>query len=89
MVENGAQLVEVLPREAYEAEHLPRAITIPLQQLERQTMAAITQAAKAGYTHVWVHQIGPDQAGFFPVLRPRGLAQAPVVVSNSPWVCTP
>jgi hypothetical protein len=28
MVENGAQLVEVLPREAYEAEHLPRAITI-------------------------------------------------------------
>jgi hypothetical protein len=28
-------------------------------------IAAITQAAKAGYTHVWVHQIGPDQAGFF------------------------
>ena len=27
--------------------------------------AAITQAAEAGYTHVWVHQIGPDQAGFF------------------------
>ena len=65
MVENGAQLVEGFLREAYEAEHLPRAITIPLQQLERQTMAAITPAAKAGYTHVWVHQIGPDQAGFF------------------------
>jgi G6PDH family F420-dependent oxidoreductase len=28
-------------------------------------IAAITQAAAAGYTHVWVHQIGPDQAGFF------------------------
>ena len=28
-------------------------------------MAAITQAAEAGYTHVWVHQIGPDQTGFF------------------------
>ena len=28
-------------------------------------IAAITQAAEAGYTHVWVHQIGPDQAGFF------------------------
>ena len=28
-------------------------------------IAAITQAAEAGYTHVWVHQIGPDQADFF------------------------
>jgi G6PDH family F420-dependent oxidoreductase len=28
-------------------------------------IAAITQAAEAGYTHVWVHQIGPDQEGFF------------------------
>lgn len=28
-------------------------------------VAAITRAAEAGYTHVWVHQIGPDQAGFF------------------------
>lgn len=27
-------------------------------------LAAITQAAEAGYTHVWLHQIGPDQAGF-------------------------
>jgi hypothetical protein len=31
----------------------------------RRHVAAITQAAEAGYTHVWVHQIGPDQAGFF------------------------
>ena len=43
MVEDGAQLVEVLPREAYEAEHLPRAINIPLQQLDRQTTAALQQ----------------------------------------------
>lgn len=28
-------------------------------------IAAITQAAEVGYTHVWIHQIGPDQAGFF------------------------
>lgn len=28
-------------------------------------IAAITQAVEAGYTHVWVHQIGPDQEGFF------------------------
>jgi G6PDH family F420-dependent oxidoreductase len=27
-------------------------------------LAAITQAAEAGYTQVWLHQIRPDQAGF-------------------------
>jgi rhodanese-related sulfurtransferase len=43
MVEDGAQLVEVLPVEAYEAEHLPRAMNIPLQQLDRQTVAALQQ----------------------------------------------
>jgi G6PDH family F420-dependent oxidoreductase len=32
-------------------------------------IAAITQAAEAGYTHVWIHQIGPDQAGFFQFYR--------------------
>ena len=43
MVEDGAQLVEVLPQEEYEAEHLPRAIHIPLQQLDRQTTASLQQ----------------------------------------------
>ena len=43
MVEAGGQLVEVLPREEYEAEHLPRALNIPLQQLDRQTTAPLQQ----------------------------------------------
>ena len=43
MVEDGAQLVEVLPREAYEAEHLPGALNIPLPQLDRQTTAPLQQ----------------------------------------------
>jgi len=43
MVESGVQLVEVLPVEEYEAEHLPRAINIPLQQLNRQTIAPLQQ----------------------------------------------
>ena len=30
--EEGAQLVDVLPREEYEDEHLPRAINIPLKE---------------------------------------------------------
>jgi phage shock protein E len=32
----GAQLVEVLPREDYEEEHLPGAISIPLKELYRE-----------------------------------------------------
>ena len=40
MVAGGAALIEVLPAEAYEAEHLPGAINIPLPQLDRQTTAA-------------------------------------------------
>ena len=43
MVAGGAQLVEVLPAEEYEAEHLPGAINIPLPQLNRQTTAALQQ----------------------------------------------
>jgi phage shock protein E len=43
MVEDGAQLVEVLPREEYEAEHLPGALNIPLPQLDRQTTAPLQQ----------------------------------------------
>lgn len=30
----------------------------------RRYLAAVEQAAKAGYTHVCLHQIGPEQAGF-------------------------
>jgi hypothetical protein len=52
-------------------------------------IAAITQAAKAGYTHVWVHQIGPDQAGFFQFYAHEVLPKLRELVSNSPWVCTP
>jgi rhodanese-related sulfurtransferase len=37
LVAEGAQLVEVLPAEGYENEHLPDAINIPLKQLNRET----------------------------------------------------
>jgi phage shock protein E len=43
MVIDGAALVEVLPAEEYEAEHLPGAINIPLPQLDRQTTAVFQQ----------------------------------------------
>jgi rhodanese-related sulfurtransferase len=37
LLEDGAQLVEVLPREEYAEEHLPGAINIPLKQLDRDS----------------------------------------------------
>jgi rhodanese-related sulfurtransferase len=37
LVENGAQLVDVLPSKDYENEHLPGAINIPLTRLNRET----------------------------------------------------
>jgi rhodanese-related sulfurtransferase len=32
----GAQVVEVLPREEFEADHLPGAISLPLRSLETE-----------------------------------------------------
>lgn len=34
LLDEGAQLVEVLPREDYEHEHLPGARSIPLKELD-------------------------------------------------------
>jgi phage shock protein E len=43
MVTGGVPLVDVLPAEEYEAEHLPGAINIPLPQLDRQTTVVLQQ----------------------------------------------
>jgi rhodanese-related sulfurtransferase len=37
MREEGAQLVEVLPSDEYEDEHLPNAINIPLKTLDGES----------------------------------------------------
>jgi rhodanese-related sulfurtransferase len=36
LLAKGAQLVVVLPREEYEEEHLPGAISLPLTELDRR-----------------------------------------------------
>jgi rhodanese-related sulfurtransferase len=35
LVKTGAQLVEVLPADEYDEEHLPGAINIPLKEIDR------------------------------------------------------
>ena len=44
LVREGAQLVEVLPNEEYEDEHLPGAINIPLKELNATTTAGLDRA---------------------------------------------
>jgi rhodanese-related sulfurtransferase len=41
LLADGAQLVEVLPQEDYEDEHLPGAINIPLKTLDAETANAL------------------------------------------------
>ncbi len=45
LLEEGAQLVDVLLREEYEDEHLPGAINIPLRELDRGTTARLKRNA--------------------------------------------
>jgi rhodanese-related sulfurtransferase len=45
LVDVGVQLVDVLPREEYEDEHLPGAINIPLKELHRKTAARLRRDA--------------------------------------------
>jgi rhodanese-related sulfurtransferase len=45
LVDEGAQLVDVLPREEYEDDHLPGAINIPLKELDRETTAKLRRDA--------------------------------------------
>lgn len=42
--QEGAQLVEVLPRAEYDEEHLPGASSLPLKQLSAATAAALDLA---------------------------------------------
>jgi rhodanese-related sulfurtransferase len=44
LVADGAQLVEVLPREEYETKHLPSAISIPLRELGDRAVAELDRA---------------------------------------------
>ncbi len=41
LIENGAQLVDVLPKPEYEAQHIPGAISLPLRQLTAETVEVL------------------------------------------------
>jgi rhodanese-related sulfurtransferase len=41
LMDRGAQLVEVLPQEEYDEEHLPGAVNIPVKKLDADTTARL------------------------------------------------
>jgi rhodanese-related sulfurtransferase len=51
----GAQLVEVLPREEFEEEHLPGATNIPLKQITEQATASLDKARPV-IVYCWDYQ---------------------------------
>lgn len=50
--EEGAQLVEVLPAEEYEDEHLPGAINIPLRRIDREALGRLDRT-RAVIVYCW------------------------------------
>jgi rhodanese-related sulfurtransferase len=42
LLRRGAQLVEVLPADEYEEEHLPGALNIPLKELDATTVRRLS-----------------------------------------------
>jgi rhodanese-related sulfurtransferase len=45
LIEQGIQLVEVLPRNEYEEEHLPAAINLPLRRIETEAASTLDRAS--------------------------------------------
>jgi rhodanese-related sulfurtransferase len=52
LIDEGAQLVEVLPEREFEEEHLPGAINLPLKRLNAETGAALDRS-KAVVVYCW------------------------------------
>lgn len=53
LVADGAQLVEVLPREEYEEEHLPNALHLPLKSLSASSAASVIDSARPVIVYCW------------------------------------
>jgi rhodanese-related sulfurtransferase len=52
LLDQGAQLVEVLPPDEFEEEHLPGAVNLPLRRLEEQA-AAVLDRHRAVVVYCW------------------------------------
>jgi rhodanese-related sulfurtransferase len=53
LLDRGAQLVEVLPREEYEELHLPDALNLPLKELDTERAGALLDRSRAVVVYCW------------------------------------
>ena len=54
LLDGGGQLLEVLPREEYEEQHLPGAVSLPLKELDADAVAvAGLSRDKAAIVYCW------------------------------------
>ena len=54
LIGQGAQLVEVLPADEYDEEHLPGAVNIPLKQLDAESAATLDRTRPI-VVYCWDH----------------------------------
>ncbi|HEX6393564.1 MAG TPA: rhodanese-like domain-containing protein [Acidimicrobiales bacterium] len=52
LMDNGAQLVEVLPADEYAEEHIPGAVNIPLKELDSHSAARL-DASRPVAVYCW------------------------------------
>ena len=52
LVDSGAQVVEVLPQDEYDEEHLPGAINLPLRRLDAAA-AAVLDRSRPVVVYCW------------------------------------
>jgi len=53
LIDAGAQLVEVLPRDEYDEEHLPGAIHLPLKSLTVEAATAALDRPRPVIVYCW------------------------------------
>ena len=54
LIDEGAQMVEVLPQAEYEDEHLPGAVNVPLKELDPERVALLDRSrAIVVYCYDW------------------------------------
>jgi rhodanese-related sulfurtransferase len=53
LVQAGAQVVEVLPRDEYDDEHLPGAVHLSLKSLTREAAAAALEQGRPVVVYCW------------------------------------
>jgi rhodanese-related sulfurtransferase len=53
LLDSGAQLVEVLPRDEYQELHLPGALHLPLKELDAERASALLDRSRAVVVYCW------------------------------------